>query len=289
MMYVYLVLAMAFSAAITVSGRLYNAKNAGVANVSRLYNVIVPISATLGWLVFWVSDLSFDPGVLPYSFLYGIGYSCFTYGILNALKNGSTSLTALAKQLSLVGVSIWGFLFWDTQFTALTVTGLVLIVAALVLCLVNKEQGGNGGNLIKWLFFAALTAASNAGCSIIQKYQQMAFEYQHKNMFMFFGVLFASVFCLLLSRKEEKQNWPAALKRSWMFPALAGVSSAFSNSCILLLIRDEMSPAIIYPGVAVGGLMITIFISLLCFRERIRPLQWCGLAIGAVALVLLSI
>lgn len=289
MMYAYLVMAMAFSAAITVSGRLYNTKNAGLTHISCLYNVIVPISATLGWFVFWCRDFSFDIHVLPYSFLYGIGYSCFTFGILNALKNGSTSLTALAKQLSLVGVSIWGFLFWDTRFTAATIIGIVLIVISLVLCLFTKERGGNSGNLFKWLFFAALTAAGNAGCSIIQKYQQLAFHYQHKNMFMFFGVLFASVFCLLLACKEDKQNWPVAFKKSWMFPALAGLSSSFSNSCILLLIRQEMSPAIIYPGVAVGGLMITIFISLLCFRERIRPLQWCGLAIGAVALVLLSV
>jgi len=100
MSYVFLLMAMAFSAAITVGGRLYNIRNRGAANVSRLYNMLVPVFASLGWLVFWLFDFSFDAAVLPYSLLYGIGYSCFTIGMLGALGTGSTSLTALVKQLA---------------------------------------------------------------------------------------------------------------------------------------------------------------------------------------------
>ena len=45
---------------------------------------------------------------------------------------------------------------------------------------------------------------------------------------------------------------------------------------------------IIYPGLAVGGLMFTTLVALLCFRDRLRPAQWWGLGVGAVALVLLN-
>ena len=50
-----------------------------------------------------------------------------------------------------------------------------------------------------------------------------------------------------------------------------------------------MSPVILYPGMAVGGLMLTVLFSFFGFKERLRPLQWCGLAAGAVALVLLNL
>ena len=289
MTYFYLAMAMTFSATITVGGKLYNNKNKELKNVSSLYNMLVPIFASLGWLVILLFDFSFDARVLPYSLLYGIGYSFFTVGMLGALKAGSTSLTALVKQIALVGVSIWGFFFWNTPFTLVSAVGIVLIVVSLALCLLTKEEKTESNNILKWLFFALLITVGNAGCSIVQKYQQIAFNYQHKNMFMFFGVLFASIVCVILALKEEKTNWGKAFKTSWYFPALTGCSSAISNVFVLLMIKYEMSPVIIYPGVAVGGLMITTLISLFGFREKLRPMQWCGIAVGAVALVLLNL
>ena len=289
MSYLYLIMAMTFSAMITVGGRIYNIKNSGRANVSKLYNMLVPCFAALSWLILLIFDFSFDIAVLPYALLYGIGYSCFTIGMLGALKVGSTSLTALIKQIALVGVSIWGFFFWDTPFTLISVLGIVLIVISLLLCLLTKEEKSESNNILKWLFFAALITVGNAGCSIIQRYQQMAFNYQHKNMLMFFGVLFSAVFCFILSLREDKTNWGAAFKSSWIGPALAGVSSAISNVFILLMVNSSLSPVIIYPGIAVGGLMITIIISLCVFKEKLRVTQWCGLLLGAVALVLLNL
>ena len=289
MTYCYLVMAMTFSAMITISGRLYNNRNEGRANVSSLYNMLVPIFSALGWIVLWISDFSFEIKVLPYSMLYGLCYCSFTIGMLGALKVGSTSLTALVKQVALVGVSLWGFVFWNTSFTLVSVIGIILIVISIALCVITKEKDKDSKNTLKWLFFAALITVGNAGCSIIQRYQQMAFDLQHKNMFMFFALLFASIVCFFLALKEDKSNWGTSFKSSWFFPALTGFSSAISNVFILLLVKYEMSPVIMYPGIAVGGLMITTIVSLLCFRERLRLMQWCGLVVGAVALILLNL
>lgn len=289
MTYLCLLMAMSFSSMITVGGKLYNIKNREFTNVSSMYNFLVPAFASLTWSILWIFDFSFDARVLPYSLLYGIGYSLFTVGMIGALKVGSTSLTALVKQVALVGVSVWGFVFWDTPIAFLSVIGIVMIVISLVMCLVTKENGKRSKNFLKWLFFAALITVGNAGCSIVQKYQQMAFDYRHKNMFMFFGVLFAAVFCLLLSLKEDKSNWRSTIKRTWIFPALTGASSALSNLFVLIMIRNNTSPVIIYPGVAVGGLIVTTLISLFFFKERLRSVQWCGMAVGAFALILINL
>ena len=289
MEYVYLLLAMTFSAVITIAGRLYNNKNREVKNVTRLYSVLVASAASLGWLILWITDFSFDIRVLPFAMLYGILYASFTVGMLGALQSGSTSLTALVKQVALVGVSFWGFFFWDTEFTSLSAIGIVALLISLGLCLIVKEKKGSSHHMGKWLFYALLITAGNAGCSILQRYQQMAFDYQHKNMLMFFGCFFAAIFCLIFAMGEKKENWGKAFASSWMFPLLAGSSSALSNVFILLLVKSQMSPVILYPGVAVGGLMITTGVSFFGFRERLRPLQWLGLVVGAVALVLLNL
>ena len=117
----------------------------------------------------------------------------------------------------------------------------------------------------------------------------MAFDYRHKNMLMFFGLLFSTLVCALISVKEDKTNWKKVFKTSWFCPALTGLSSALSNVFILLLIKYKMSSSIIYPGIAVGGLIITILVSLLFFEEKLRKMQWCGIAVGSVALVLLNL
>ena len=289
MNYLYLFIATFFSAMLTVSARLYQNKNQGRINASLLYSTLVPVFAALGWLVLWCADLAFDIKVLPFALLYGCGYAAFNIGMLGALRFGSTSLTSLVKQMALAGVSVWGMFFWDAPLTLRSGVGIALIAISLALCLLTKEEGKKRNDLLKWLFYACLITVGNAGCAIVQRYQQMAFDYQHKNMFMFFGVLFAALLCVLYSLREDKRDWRAVFCGSWYYPALTGASSVLSNMFILLLIKNNFSPVILYPGMAVGGLMLTIIISLLGFRERIRPLQWCGLAVGAVSLVLLNL
>jgi len=117
LLYIFLFLATAFSAMITIGGKLYNNGTKQLENVSQLYNFLFTLFASTGWLVAWIFDFSFDIKVLPYSFLYGIGYCTFTVGMLGAIKTGLTSLTALIKQMSLVCVSFWGFAFWGTKVT----------------------------------------------------------------------------------------------------------------------------------------------------------------------------
>ena len=209
--------------------------------------------------------------------------------MLGAIKVGSTSLTGLVKQVALVGVSFWGYFFWDTQFTTISAIGIVVLLISLALCLLVKEKKTEDHHLGKWLFYALLITMGNAGCGILQRYQQMHFAYQHKNMLMFFSYVFAICFCFVFSLGETKENWKRAVKQSWVFPALSGISSAGSNLFILLLVKCQMSPVILYPGIAVGGLIITTLIAFFGFREKLRPQQWAGIAFGAVALVLLNL
>lgn len=288
MNFLLLFFSMAASAMITVGSRLYRAKTAGCADADSLYNFLVPASATLGWLILFLIDPAFDWRILPYSVGYGVGYTCFTVGMLGALKHGPTSVTALVKQLALVGVSVWGFVFWDTPITAVAIVGLFLIVLSLALCLLKPEES-NGHALGKWAFYALLITIGNAGCSIIQRYQQMAFDYQYKNAFMMLGVLSSALACLAIGLGGERRDWGRAFRRGWYGPCLAGACSAGANVCILLLIKRQVSSTVIYPGVAVGGLCLTTLVSFFFFHERLRPLAWLGLAIGAVALVLLNL
>ena len=61
------------------------------------------------------------------------------------------------------------------------------------------------------------------------------------------------------------------------------------NFLVILLAVTTMSPALIYPGIAVGGFILTTLASVALFGERPTPRQWVGLSVGAVAIVFLNL
>ena len=56
---------------------------------------------------------------------------------------GPTSITALLQQLSLIGATIWGFIFWNTwdiEKAPLVLSGLALVIVSLVLSLYTGKK-----------------------------------------------------------------------------------------------------------------------------------------------------
>ena len=293
MPYVFLLSAIIFSASLSILGTCFNAKNKERKHISNLYNLFISCSAFISWLVIYIFDFSFEPLVLLYSAGYGICYTLAIIGHIKALKCGSIALTAFIKQTSLVCVSFWGFAFWNTPLTKNTLIGLVLIAIALFLCFFtgNKKQTDESQKPItlKWVIYASLLLIGNSGCSIVQRYEQMAFHGKHGSMLMVFASVFSALVCLVLFMREEKSDWKIVVKTSWYFPTLVGISSAVLNLFIILMVSTTLSPSVIYPGIAVGGFTITTLFSVLVFKERLKFSQWIGLTIGVVALVFLNI
>ena len=291
MEYFYLVIATACSSSLSVIASFYNRKNIDRQNVSRLYALMVSIGVFCSWAVIYAFDLSFDPKVLLYSLLYGTCYALAMTGLINALKNGSTVLSEYVKSLSLVFVSVWGFIFWNVSLTVNVAIGLVLIALALFFLLYKGKNVNVSSKPItlRWALFCLMLLVGNAGCSIVQKYQQMAFNGLHGKQLMFFGTMIAVLVCFIFSIKEDKTNWKMAAKRTGFFPIIAGISSAVLNLLIMILYTTTISTSVIFPVIAVGGLSLTVLVSIFIFKERLKPIQWIGLVVGVVAVALLNI
>jgi multidrug transporter EmrE-like cation transporter len=105
-------------------------------------------------------------------------------------------------------------------------------------------------------------------------------------MFLATG-LSAATACILYATKK-KVNAKLILKRSWYFPVLAGSLNAVLNLFVILLATSTLSPNLIYPVLSIGGLMLTILVSAFIFKEKLRWWQWIGIAVGIVAILLLS-
>jgi len=287
--YLFLLGAICTSAMNNIVSAAYTAKNKGRKDISSTYSVFVTGSASLFWGIYYLLEFSFDPKVLLYALGYGIFYTLAFVGLYKALELGSVSLTAFAKQLSLIAVAVWGFIFWNSSLDSNIILGMVLIVAALYLCFKPDKGSGVKTVSLKWLFFAALLLVGNAGCSILQKMQQGEFSGQHRSMLMFFGCLLSFVVCMAAHLRGKRCPLSEIDRFSIVFPILGGLSSAFLNLFIILLINSALSESVFFPGIAVGGLILTTVYSVAICREKLKPRQWLGLAVGTVALVFLNL
>ena len=292
MHYLYLVSTVFLVSTSSIFGGFYNRKNAGKRDPSPLYNLILCSSAFVGWVILYLAFTpTFDIRVLPYSIGFGIGYALCQIGLINALRTGPIPLTNLFLQLALIATTVWGFFFWNTQFSLLKGIALVLVVISLWLCLYNGKTSKEGKDKVslKWLFFALMAFVSNSCCAIIQKTQQLKFDGKHGNFMMMCAVFFSAVFCLIVYLKSDKKDSREIFKTSFGFPMASGLCNVVHNLIVIILATSTIPSSLVYPVIAVGGLSVTSLFSLIVFKEKLKSWQWIGIAVGALAVVLLSI
>ena len=275
----------------SVFGAFYNRKSMERKDALPLYNLLFLLSVFVGWAVLFAITPSFTWRVLPYSLAFGAFYTLCQVGIINALKCGPTTLTSLLLQLSLIAVTAWGFFFWDAKFTWFIGLGLVLVALSLWLCLYTGKQTSDEGKKIslKWLICALTAFIGNAGCAIVQKTQQMKFSGEYGNMLMLFATGISVVFFLVGYLRSDKRDTRIILKTASAFPVFAGGCNLLLNLFVMLMATSTLSPSLIYPVLAVGGLAVTSVFSVIVFKEKLIWWQWLGIAVGAIAVALLSI
>ena len=288
MPYIYLILSVFMSASSSVFGKLFNKKNDSKKDTTIFYNFFLLASVCLGWGILYAFDFSFNANVLWYSALFALCYTVYHVGSINALKHGPAALTALLVGLSLLVTTIWGFIFWDAKITIPVVIGLVLVGCAITLCLYTNKKNEKAISL-KWLFFVLLAFFGNAGCTIVQRTQQLEFNGHHGKMLMVFATGLSALAYLFIYLKSDRSDTPIMLKTSWWAPVLSGVCNLILNVLVMLMALTTLSPSLVYPVIGVGGLAVVTIFSLLVFKEKMRWWQWLGIVIGMLAVVLLSI
>ena len=290
MPYLYLISSVFFVAAESIAGGIYNRKNANLKGIAPLYSFLSMSAVFLFWTVmFCATNCSFDWNVVLYSLLFAGFYTLCNVCMIRALKTGPIVLTSLFMQLSLIGSTVWGFFFWGSEFSVLVGIGLMLVVCSLWLCLYTGKSKDNTRISAKWLFYVLFAFLGNAGCVITQRTQQMYFEGQYGNFLMMIATAISVIICLVMYLKSDKSDTKLLIRKSWYIPVAAGTCNGLLNLFVILLATSPLSPSLIYPVISVGGLMVTTIFSCLVFKEKMRWWQWVGIAIGMVAVGLLSI
>lgn len=291
MPYALLITATVFLSASGICATFYNRKNTDKKDTAAIYNLIQLISVFLFWLIKFLTNPEINLEVVPYSILFTLGYTAAVAASVSAYREGSLVLSSLIMQLSMITTSIWGFFFWNSPVTPTVIIGLLLVVLALWLCLYQgKEERGEKKKITpKWIFYISLFFVGNSLASITQRTQQINFDSAYGDFLMAVATGIGVAACAVLYLRSDKTDSKAIVRSSWYIPTISGATNFVINLIVIILATSTLSPTLIYPFMAVGSLAITTVVSIFIFKEKMRWWQWIGVAVGALAIILLSI
>ncbi|MBQ4097740.1 MAG: hypothetical protein IJC72_00385 [Clostridia bacterium] len=287
--YALFVFSIFLNCASSIFGGFYNKKIEGLKNTSSLYSFLKLAAIFAFWFVrFAIDGFALDAGVLLYSLVLSVCFFGGVYGFISALKTGSNVISTLMLNVSSIIVSIWGIIFWDQPLTTLVVLGLILVIVAVFLCLYKGKEEDKKASL-SWLMYLAITFFGNAGCGIIMKEQQIAFNNLYSPFFMMTAIGICTIAAFLMFYFGDRSDAKELIKRAWYFPVVEGLCNALMNMISLILLTTSLSINVLYPVRGVITLMLVTMFSALIFKERMKWWQWIGVAVGIAAVGILSI
>ena len=289
MPYIYLLLATLLMSVGSIGSKFYNKRNEKYQGTAPIFTLLRAGTTLLFWVImFFAKGASLNVDVLPYALLM-VGISVLSaYASVNSYKNGSVLYTSLIVQFSLIGVAIWGFFFWNSPFTWLMAVGLVLVAVSLWLCLYTGKQEDKKITP-KWLFWVALFFLTNMGYTIVMRTQQMHFNGEYGPFMMLIVMSGAVLTHTIIFLKGERTDAKTVLQSSWWIPVALGVAAALVDLFVMLLVGTTLSASFIYPTLAIGALAVVTIFSKFVFKDEMRWWQWIGVAVGAVAVAIISI
>jgi len=196
----------------------------------------------------------------------------------NVKKNGVVLSATFMKLGLLVSMAVSVCLFREIP-NVQQILGFALAVTAILLINYRKESSAGGMKMgLVWLLLCGGTADSMS--KIFEELGPTGYD----GPFLFFTFLTALGLCVavMLLKGQRPEKWEV------LYGLLIGIPNFFSTKFLLRSLQS-LPAVIVYPAFSVGGILLVTLVGVLAFRERLRKMQWAGMGLILVALVLLNI
>lgn len=230
-----------------------------------------------------------------------------------AMNSGPVSLTVLITTFSLVIPIIYGVFAWNNTITLTQWLGLGCISTAFVLVLYKKHKrtpvandkataegadesvpdgatrsaakstGING----VWIVFTFVTMIGFGVCGVLSTQQQLMYA-DELNWFVFLSysaaALFMSVFIPLTGKKVALRP-----DKRMIADMLLGAAALGVHNYLRPRISIYLPPAVFQSLVSILNIIFITLFGIVAFKDRISKIQWVGIAVSAIAIVLLCL
>ena len=200
------------------------------------------------------------------------------------------SLTTIAARVALIIPVVCGYLFIPGQPEPRWGAVAIIVGALLLLFWPSAdERKGNGSGGEK---FGALNVLYPLGVFVLFGANNFCVDWTRSTLtsgpeqtallsatIFFFAALCSWVY-YFATTKSRRFDW-----RSLMGGVALGTANFFTTYCMILAL-NKLSGSLFFPVYHVSAVSVVVLVGALAFGERMRKVQWLGLAVAIVGIVL---
>jgi drug/metabolite transporter (DMT)-like permease len=286
----FLALAVACSTAIAVVFKLTEGRMDRIALLTVNYGVALGVAAVRAG----GEPMQAEAGMLGLGVVLGAlfiaGFALFS----KAIGVAGISLATGTMRLSVALPFVASWLVWGEQPTVGQWSGLA--VAAVALALIARQEEPVAPPVLEerpvepWRVAAVLAALFLAGGLVDTSFKVFEEEFAAQNsrplfLLVVFAVAFAIGAVAVGARRLRTGRWPQAAVIWWGIGL--GVIN-YGSAEFILLTLSELPGTFVFPAVNVSVVALATVLGVAVWRERLSAANGLGLALAAVALVLLA-
>jgi drug/metabolite transporter (DMT)-like permease len=215
----------------------------------------------------------------------GIGGAVAYFFFLSALAIGHYALTISIYTMSFLIPVAFSIAVWKRPLGLLTAAGIVLVLAGVTLVSAAAPAGAGREKRV-WSKWIVLLGAAFVLTAVPQIAQAAAARLSEINLWFFLFLTFLSgavVFGLFFLVKGPRPG------RGVLLYGILAAAGSVAGNLFTLRSLGKLPETVVFPVSLAGPVIGAVLLSLLFFKERIKPLGYLGIAFGLAGIVLLAV
>lgn len=222
---------------------------------------------------------------LPLAGILGLCFVCIFSLMAYTTQKAGATVTSVSGRMSLVIPVLFGILYLGQTAGALKVTGIAVALPAVFFASVK----GDGKMNMKYFYLPFLLFFGNGLVDLLISYSQHHYVTEEKSP-LFTFCLFAAAFTiglvyyLVSGSYRNARNRPGITVTGGIILGLFNYLSLFS--AIGALNSGMLESSVFFPFNNIGIIVTTAIGSWLIFREKLSVMNWLGIILGVIAIIL---
>lgn len=231
---------------------------------------------------------------LPISFLIGVLFIVMFFIIARSSQAAGISITTVASKMSVVFPVIFSMLIDDSD--KLTIFKLAAIITALLGVLLTVYTPVSNRDILKKISLPLILFVGMGIVDSLVKYAQHS-HVENADRALFSAVLFAIAFLtgviVLPFKGDQIVHFKKGLTWSWgLALGIVNFGSIYLMVSALNFIGKDGSStdsSIIFGLNNIGIVSLSVLAGIIIFSEKLRPINWIGIIISMMAIILFTL
>lgn len=212
----------------------------------------------------------FQTGAIICGIVCGLMYTVNKIVILRGYGISSVSFMTLCHAAGMLAPCILGHFFWNERITAISLTGVLVTVASIVI--LKNNSRGKKINGIGWLI-GLIVFISSGGVMVLQKIMGIYFKDQSIVAYNFYSFVVPTIIMITIAFIKKEPVAKKYIKRKIVLPATGSAISLCVISLVMTKLAGSIPSALMFPLFNGTGIIAVCIGAIFIFKEKMTVKQ----------------